>query len=190
VPLSALQGLLSKIALTRQGSYVRRFHTKRLIGEQNLGHHSFGVVSLILILHPNPTISLIRAALWHDMAEQYIGDVPSPALRADSEYGTVYESLERDYLSKNLQLHMHSLAFEEHCWLWSVDKLECLLYSREQVQLGNSLFIDTCRILHHWFDNDFDCPAIVKQIVEKIGQSTITAINPQILPLEDILNNE
>lgn len=190
MPLSELQGLLSKIALTRQGSYVRRFHTKRLIGEQNIGHHSFGVVSLILLLHPNPTIALIKAAQWHDMAEQFIGDVPSPVLRAECEFGTIYDSLEKEFLSKNLNLHLRSLAPEELGWLWAVDKLECLLYSREQVQLGNSLFIDTCRILHHWFDNSLDCPAIIKQIVEKIGQSTITAINPQILPLEDILNNE
>lgn len=122
------------------------------------------------------------------MAEQYIGDVPSPALRADHEYGVVYDGLEKEFLSKNLHLHLDALAPEELAWLWAVDKLECLLYSREQVQLGNSLFIETCRILQLWFWQAEDCPPIIKQLTDAIGQSTITAINPQIKPLQDILD--
>jgi len=150
-----------------------------------LGHHSFGVVSLLLLLHPNPTLTLLKAVLWHDMAEQYIGDVPSPVLRADAEYGTVYDSLEREFLRRHLGVNLELLSGEEQDWLWAVDKLECLLFSREQYRLGNLAFKETCVVLYAWFAKAIEkVPVPIWQIVHQISAASIETT------LEDILNEQ
>lgn len=160
--------MLRKVAFTRQGSYVRRFHTKQVVGEQNLGHHLFGVASLLVILHPNPSAVLLKAVLWHDMAEQVIGDVPSPILRAEPEYGTVYDKIEAEVLLKRLGVNLDHLSAEERGWLWALDKLECLLFSREQVALGNRHFLATCNILYEWFEKSDNIPHAVRLLVDNL----------------------
>lgn len=183
--MSALPELINKIAVTRQGSYVRRFHAKPLIGEQNLGHHSFGALSLLLLLHPDPSPLLIKAVLWHDMAEQYVGDVPSPALRDDQAYGLAYLRLETAFLQEKLGLRMTALSRDELDWLWAIDKLECLLFSREQYQLGNMAFARVCSVLWKWFhDEQHRVPAIIQQIVVALKNA------PRNVALGDVLDSQ
>jgi 5'-deoxynucleotidase YfbR-like HD superfamily hydrolase len=140
-----------------------------VIGEQTVGAHSFGVLSLLLILHPNPTLTLIKAAAWHDMAEQEIGDVPSPVLRRVIDYGEVYAAIEEEFLFDHFAINLEGLSAEEKTWLWGVDKLDCLLFCRDQVRLGNLAFRETCNILYSWFYGEKNnCPDIISRIVRVI----------------------
>jgi len=163
--------MLSRIALTRNGGHVKRWHTKQIIGEQTVGHHSFGVVSLLLILHPNPSLDLLRAAMWHDMAEQVTGDVPSPILRSEHEFGTCHDKIEAEFMRNKLFVRMDHLPFNDHSWLWACDKLECLLFCREQVALGNKGFENICGLLTEWFLKTDAVPGPVMAIVYKLSQS-------------------
>jgi hypothetical protein len=80
----------------------------------------------------------------------------------------VYDSLEREFLSKNLNVHLQALSVEEHTWLWCVDKLECLLFCREQRRLGNMAFQDICSTLYGWFQATSSCPDAIKAVVRRM----------------------
>lgn len=66
------------------GSEVVRYHTVTTLQRETVGHHSHGVACLVLLLEPRASVHLLKAALYHDLAEHQTGDIPSPAKR---EYG-------------------------------------------------------------------------------------------------------
>lgn len=66
------------------GGEVKRYHTMFTIQQETVGHHSHAVACLVILLDPEARRELIMAALYHDLAEQHTGDIPSPAKR---EYG-------------------------------------------------------------------------------------------------------
>lgn len=78
------------------GSAVKRFHTIPTVTENTVGQHSHGVAMFAWLLEPNCSKNLLLAALMHDLAEQYTGDVPSPAKRAlgiRDEFGIIEHRL-------------------------------------------------------------------------------------------------
>jgi 5'-deoxynucleotidase YfbR-like HD superfamily hydrolase len=74
----------STIEFIIAGSEVNRYHTMMTLQRETVGHHSHGVACLTLLLNPGARRELLIAALYHDLAEQHTGDIPSPAKR---EYG-------------------------------------------------------------------------------------------------------
>ena len=81
------------------GAEVLRYHTVQTLQRETVGHHSHGVACLVLLLDPQASARLLRAALLHDLAEQHTGDIPSPAKR---EYGIgeQVEQLERRLMAE------------------------------------------------------------------------------------------
>ena len=105
---------------------VMRYHT---IGHhmQTTGHHAWGVALLISKLHPDPSANLLKAALWHDMAEVETGDVPSPTKWDNADITTALEEMEARYMVRNGLVCR--LSIEEGMWLRFADILECYLYA-------------------------------------------------------------
>lgn len=64
------------------GTMVKRFHTMPMVQENTVGQHSHGVAMLCWLIAGAPSATLLMAALSHDLAEQYVGDVPSPSKKA------------------------------------------------------------------------------------------------------------
>jgi hypothetical protein len=124
-----------KVAATREGGMVRRCHAIPHHGLYNIAQHSFGAVSLLLLLHPNPSLNLIKALQWHDVAERWLGDMPGPAKTVNGDLGEVYERVESRVL---FQLGLSpDLQPEEQHWLKAMDVLELWLWCREEEALGN-----------------------------------------------------
>ena len=69
----------------RDAGDVTRFHTLRTIRQQSVAHHSWGVATLLLHVWPEAPASVLRAALWHDVAEIETGDMPAPIKWANPE---------------------------------------------------------------------------------------------------------
>ena len=63
------------------GAEVTRYHTVFTINKETVGHHSHGVAMMVLMIKPDASASLLKAALCHDLSEQVVGDIPSPAKR-------------------------------------------------------------------------------------------------------------
>lgn len=161
--------MIRKVGLLRNGGNVKRWHTHPLIGEQTDAAHSWGVASLYLLLCPEPTMTLLKAMMWHDMAEQEVGDTSSPALMRNPALGTAYVEAEKKYLEAKFGLVVGMLAREERAWLDGCDKLECFLFCREQLFLGNRYCQDDYDHLLLWFnERRNELPAAIVDVVVTI----------------------
>lgn len=65
-----------------EGGETQRFHTCMTLRPDTVGQHSFGVACVIMHVWPDAPAKVLRAALKHDMAESYTGDLPAPSKRA------------------------------------------------------------------------------------------------------------
>jgi 5'-deoxynucleotidase YfbR-like HD superfamily hydrolase len=133
---------------------VERAHTLPHHGSYSVGKHSFDAVSLLLVLHPNPSLSLVKAVLWHDVAERWTGDVPATAKWSSPQLKSCLEELE-DGINDKLQIpYGWNLTQKETWWLRSVDRIELLLWAKEQVMLGNENAKCVVNNLAEWFRNN------------------------------------
>jgi len=140
-----------RIKCIREGGNVERAHTLPHIGSYTVGKHSFDAVSLLLVLHPNPSLQLVKAVLWHDVAERWTGDTPATAKWSSAELKACLENLE-DGINKQLDIpHGSELEPDEIWWLRSVDRIELYLWAKDQMTLGNggaAVLVDN---LAEWF---------------------------------------
>jgi hypothetical protein len=133
--MTALEAVLE----LRKGGVTQRCHTVPTVGvHQTVAAHSWGVAILVMQLNPSASKELLLAALTHDIAENWTGDIPAhakwrwPALKAVS-YGAEEEVNRR--LGINVQL-----TPQEQAWLDGCDLLELALHSYDQLMLGNRNF--------------------------------------------------
>jgi 5'-deoxynucleotidase YfbR-like HD superfamily hydrolase len=118
----------TQIKAVLEAGEVRRCHVVPHSTPYTVAAHSYGALSLLLLLHPDPSPALIRAVLWHDVGERWLGDLPSPAKWVFPELGAVYEAAEEEVLRK---LGLFSeLTEEERLWLSAVDTLELWFWAR------------------------------------------------------------
>src|SRR3990167_4251093 len=75
----AMKKVHHAIRVARQAGRVERLHTVPHHVPHSVASHSWSVAVLILLLHPKPSVRLLKAALLHDAAEAEIGDLPSPS---------------------------------------------------------------------------------------------------------------
>lgn len=128
-----MQSLINQVLAAREGGAVERCHATPHHGTYNNAQHCYGAVSLLLILHPDPSVDLIRAVQFHDVAERWLGDMP--ATGKTGPLRTEYEEAEAT-IQMDLGL-MPLLDQESHAWLRAVDLLDLWLWAREQLFLGN-----------------------------------------------------
>jgi len=110
---------------------VARYHcnpTMSLFRQTN-ADHQWGCVILILMLHPNPSVSLIRAAATHDVGEIGSGDLSHQVKQANPEHAANHDALEQ-YVSEEMGCPRPYLSEGEKDWLKFADRLEAYLYMR------------------------------------------------------------
>lgn len=129
--LSAVERLI----LLREAGNVERSHTLPHHGSYSVGKHSFDAALLLLTLHPDPSMELLKAVLLHDLGERYTGDVPSPTKWSDGEIARRRDKLERRALT-TMGITIQ-LSPEDHQWLVGVDRVEFLLWCKDQLAMGN-----------------------------------------------------
>ena len=124
----------------RASGYVKRWHTIQHVGAaQTIAEHSAQALSLLLILHPDPSPALVKALLWHDSAEREVGDTPAPVLRANPEFAAMYKRLEDEFFTAHptVAIAMLELSEEDQYWLKAIDRLELVLWCADQIYMGN-----------------------------------------------------
>lgn len=132
-----------KLKLMRTGARVQRMHTMPGHHMQTVGEHTFGVIAIILIItesYPSPykdgkLLALIKAAMYHDVAEAITGDVPATVkwrhILLDDALKEVERRVDLEFgLSVGLTEHEHSL-------LKYADIMELAMYSIEECDSGN-----------------------------------------------------
>lgn len=121
------------------GASVSRYHTVDLIKSETVGHHSHGVAMLCLVIDPDVSSNVLKAALVHDLAEQYTGDIPSPAKRA-LHMGVEIENLETTLLNQH-GIPIPKLTYGEKVVLKLADNLHGALKCVREIKMGNTLLI-------------------------------------------------
>lgn len=129
-----------QILSLRASGHVKRWHTIRTITQQTVAEHSGQALTLLLMLHPDPSIRLIRTVLWHDSSERVAGDVPAPMRRAFPSFAKQYEEIEEVVAMRWHPEALETLNDEEQRWLKAVDTLELFLHAHDECRLGNCEF--------------------------------------------------
>lgn len=124
-----------RVKMIREGGAVRRCHIVPHLGTYTVAEHSWGLAALIAALHPSPSVELLKAALFHDVAERYTGDTPATAKWFSQEVSDALHDME-GMIEEKYGVAVH-LVPEDQRWLKSCDIVELLLWAREQFYMGN-----------------------------------------------------
>jgi hypothetical protein len=132
-----------EIISLRASGHVRRWHTMHALLDQDVAAHCAQALSLLLMLHPNPSIRLIKAVLWHDSGERVTGDGPStgkirfPALKAAFTNAEMTVAAEDHHAFGTA---MAALTNEDLSWLRAVDLIELAMHCGDELMVGNQHF--------------------------------------------------
>lgn len=132
--------LIQALALGREASRVKRFHTVNTIKENTVGQHSFNVIGMLLVCIPPTALrSQLLAAAWqHDVPEARVGDVPSPFKRELRKEGVNIEAIERRVLEDHGMHEMGRYLYDHEVgWLKMADILEGWLFCLDEMSMGN-----------------------------------------------------
>lgn len=154
----------------RASGLVKRWHTLSTLREQTVAEHSAQALSLLFLLHPSPSIPLVKAVLWHDSAERWCGDVPAPVRRENRALADAYLLAEIEHTRKNHPSALFDLTLDEQRWLKAIDVLELWLHCRDEVFMGNRHFeIVANRAYDYLFSERADTPDVVKWFVARVA---------------------
>jgi hypothetical protein len=110
-----------RLRAQREGGKVTRAHTAGgYHGHYDIAQHSFNMLLLLYELHPNPSVNLIKAISYHDLAERYTGDLPAPALLEFPEVRSSLKKIE-SVVAESMGLNVEITA-EDKAWVASLDK--------------------------------------------------------------------
>lgn len=141
----------------REGGHVRRVHTRPILGHYDVAQHTFGVLSLIMELHPEPSVDLVRATLWHDVPERWSGDCPAPAKwsspRLVEGLSEVDDKVCARLWGTLAQAPWHGLTRDESRWLKACDLTEFWLWAHEQRVMGNGYAPDMIKNVQDFWDS-------------------------------------
>lgn len=119
----------------REASKVERSHTMPHHGSYTIGQHSFDMLTLLVSLYPDCRRELMLAVMFHDIAERWTGDIPSPAKFSDGEFGKRLAQIEQRVLRRlGLVINLDEM---ERFWLKGLDVVEYVLWAKEQLSMGN-----------------------------------------------------
>jgi hypothetical protein len=149
---------MSNLQTIFRAGFVRRWHANPDLchtGDRLDGHHA-RVARIILALHPDPSVALLKAALTHDDGESVTGDIPAPAKDGDSaaEHSARCDIWGDDCFAK--------LDVIELRWLKFADKLDAYMWAKHHAP--HSMDIDEWRAARVWVL----CSAIAIEVLDEV----------------------
>jgi len=129
--------------LFRATARIQRLHTMPSQYRQSVGEHTFSMALIVMFIHPNASAALLRAALKHDMAEAFTGDVPSPA---KWHFPAIEDALKdaENKIHHRFEIH-EDLTVHERNILKFADICELLMFCLEEAQGGNLIMLNVVR---------------------------------------------
>lgn len=124
-----------RLSFVIEGNNTIRYHTRPGLRPNTIGHHSNNVVLLTyLITDGQASAKLLMAAATHDLGEQVVCDVSSPAKRL-----LAIQALLKEAEQKVLASHgfLFELTADEQFMLGVADLFELLMYCCDEIALGN-----------------------------------------------------
>lgn len=137
----AFPATMGMIRMIRNGNRVKRYHTVDTLVTETIGHHSANVAHIVLAINLHCRKELLVAALFHDIAEQYTGDVPATAKWASEKLAKALKEVEESYAMG----YAENLTARERCILKQADMLDLCFKCFEEYQLGNKQILPLIR---------------------------------------------
>lgn len=109
---------------------VERYHSSK-VPKQTVGHHSWGVAIICLILWPD-NHNLLKMALLHDAHEKIIGDIPYKMKKRLSGIMDAESTIERQWPYSVRGIHNQEDLQKLAC----ADMLELVSWTYEQLLAG------------------------------------------------------
>lgn len=132
--------LLDRALQDRDSGSVRRWHATRTNRVQSVAEHTHGCCMLLMLVAPDSRVQLYQALLTHDHAERATGDVPATAKTMWPHLANALQQAELEWHHKHKLLF--SLTEDEQCLLNFCDYMELLLWSYEELCMGNLYAIE------------------------------------------------
>jgi hypothetical protein len=129
---------------------VIRYHANPYMSifGQTDADHQWGCAALLFKLHPDPSLELIKAAIFHDAGERWAGDMPYPAKVANPKLSAAHTILEHQ-MATDAGIPIYDLTQDEKVWLKFVDRLESHFFtmvSRPEI-VATSGFAEQARMV-------------------------------------------
>lgn len=110
---------------------VRRWHSNPRMARltQTIADHQGRCVQLALMLHPQPTVGLLRLLALHDVPEVVTGDIPSPAKRAFPGLADALRQADFDVAYTMGISDAFDVTDEDIQWAKMIDALEAIAFA-------------------------------------------------------------
>lgn len=136
------EGIREALSVFRCGGAVKRYHTIPTITTDTVASHSYGVACFCYMLWEwgagYEFDSVLLAALFHDIPEQYTGDIPAPVKRGTS----VFQYVEAQFLKQvGLDEVLSNLSERGKRTLKIADMLDGLSFCVQELTMGNRAVI-------------------------------------------------
>lgn len=137
-----------------EGGNTKRCHTLRVLEEENVAAHSFGVAWMCVYLcgDEKPDVSLILAALAHDLPEQKYGDIPADAKKRDPALAVILHELDNEWLYGHNLNYEDGLSGNEKAILKLADSFHLMWKCVRERQMGNTTMGVVWNNLDGWID--------------------------------------
>jgi 5'-deoxynucleotidase YfbR-like HD superfamily hydrolase len=149
------------VEFARRGTQVRRYHTVNLIVPETVGHHSANVALLVTSLCPEASANLLKAALYHDLAEQVTGDIPATAKWRSKALKDASKDLEARVIKQV------PLTHDERHILKQADMLDLCFKVLEELKMGNTTVLEIGHRGVEWLMNNSPSTLTI-QLVQEI----------------------
>lgn len=138
--------LLAALRATR----VKRYHTRTTIVQQTLGEHSANAALIVLYLGGSPRA--VVEALYHDLGELYVGDLPAPVKWSNPDLTAVHGAIETEAVNAIMPSVLDPLQPLDAFIVKVADLIELLTYCHHERSMGN-------RTLNDVLENGYDALA-------------------------------
>lgn len=146
---------VTQILSLRASGNVQRCHTNMHHGNYLISEHIGQGITLLLLLHPDPSLNLIRAWTFHDSPELWTGDTPAPTKRRFPQLKAELNAVEQAHHEEHPRTHSGLLTDSDVRWLKGIDLLELYLWCRDQELVGNMHATVVAERVHDWMkEND------------------------------------
>jgi 5'-deoxynucleotidase YfbR-like HD superfamily hydrolase len=159
---------LDAVLKLRAAGRVTRFHTFPHHGRHTVAEHCYHMVTLLLGIHPRPSVGLVHYIMFHDAAEGTTGDVPNPAKRVFPTLAKAMYAVETA-IHDALGVMQGDLTAEEYDWIEALDIIELIMWCHDQANLGNKLAVilmNDCQERYQVLVDNGNMPAEVKLFVQ------------------------
>ena len=159
-----------KLETIYDAQFINRYHTVPLGGlRQTVGAHSYAVVVLLDQLWDNCSKNLLLSALYHDVPEIVLGDIPATAKWSYPDVQKVFKKAEQKVM-KDLDIDF-VLTDRELNRLKMADMLELVMYCRKLNDSNPRMKLIMQTGVNYLMDNYSQLPDFnpVKQVLRKLN---------------------